>query len=285
MNHSGISGPPRAGVTLFLVGSLAALCNWPVHVARAQDPTTPAFEVASIKPSGPADPVRIRRADFRPYYFPFVVRGRRLEASDRTIAQLVAAAYQIPAREIVGPSWMSDARFDVDGLVPEGQMPAKIIGNEAFYKAAAEMLRTLLAERFALKAHHENRRVSGYILSIAKDGPKLTEAGPLIPTNNPTNFKDRFKPGFSGQQMGYCDMACLTNLLARDLGAPVDDQTGLKGHYAIAIQYPSREFADETARPSLLREALKDYGLHLAGGKIDAPFLVVDNVSRTPTEN
>jgi uncharacterized protein (TIGR03435 family) len=189
-------------------------------------------------------------------------------------------------REIVGPSWMSEARFDVEGLIPAGQVPGRILGNTAFDKTASEMLRNLLAERFALKAHHEDRRVSGYILSVGKGGPKLTETGPVAPTNKPTNFVSRItKPGFNGEQMEHCDMATLANHLARHLGAPVDDQTGLKGHYAIVIQYRYTDFQDEAARPSLLRDALSDYGLHLAAAKIDAPFLVIDNVSRTPTEN
>jgi uncharacterized protein (TIGR03435 family) len=170
---------------------------------------------------------------------------------------------------------MSEARFDVEALIPAGQSAEK----------APEMLRTLLAERFALKAHHEDRRMSGYILSIGKGGPKLTESGPAVPTNNPTTFVNRIKPGFNGEQIDHCDMARLINSLARDLGAPVDDQTGLKGHYAIVIQYKYADFEDEAARPSVLRDALSDYGLHLAAGKIDAPFLVIDNASRTPTEN
>jgi uncharacterized protein (TIGR03435 family) len=65
----------------------------------------------------------------------------------------------------------------------------------------------------------------------------------------------------------------------------VNDQTGLKGHYSIVIQYKYTEFADEANRPSVLQDAMSDYGLHLASGKIDAPFLVIDNVSRTPTKN
>jgi uncharacterized protein (TIGR03435 family) len=220
----------------------------------------------------------------------YSLRGRRVEAFGRTVAQLVAAAYQIPVREIVGPSWMSEARFDVEALIPARQSPEKAsdkkaVDYTALEKTASEMLRALLAERFALKTHHEDRRVSGYILSIGKGGPKLTESGPGVPTNNPTNYVNRIKPGFNGEQMDHCDIAQLANHLARDLGAPVDDQTGLKGHYAIVIQYRYSEFQDEAARPSVLRDALSDYGLHLAAGKIDAPFLVIDNISRTPTEN
>src|ERR1051325_10870736 len=99
------------------------------------------------------------------------------------------------------------------------------------------------------------------------------------------NYATRIKPGFNGVQMDHCDMAQLTNRLAQLLGAPVDDQTGLKGHYSIVIQWTYTEFVDEAARPSVLRDAVSNYGLRLAAGKIDAPFLVIDNVSRTPAEN
>jgi uncharacterized protein (TIGR03435 family) len=299
MYRSGISvlGSPRAGMALCLVGSLAAFCAGPVRVACAQAPAASAFEVASIKPSGPDTPWRAGAeimANTNPRML-YSIRGRRLAARGRTLAQLVAAAYLIPVREIVGPSWMSEARFDVEGLIPAGQsLPerkfdlSKGSDKKAFdtvEKTASEMLRTLLAERFALKAHHEDRRVSGYILSVGKGGPKLTETGPSVLTSNPTNYVSRIRPGFNGVQMDHCDMVQLTNHLAQQLGAPVDDQTGLKGHYSIVIQYTYTEFADEAARPSVLRNAMSDYGLHLAAGKIDAPFLVIDNVSRTPTEN
>ena len=293
MYRSGISvlGSPRAGMALCLVGSLAAFCAGPVRVACAQAPAASAFEVASIKPLGPVAPPLLPEfasipADINPRSL-YSINGRRLQALGRTLAQLVAAAYEIPVREIVGPSWMSQARFDVEGLIPASQIPEGGSGkkpSDTLEKTASEMFRTLLAERFALKAHHEDRRVSGYILSIGKGGPKLTESGPAVPTN-PTTYVDRIKPGFNGMQMDHCDMAQLANQLARLLGAPVDNQTGLKGHYSIVIQYTYTEFADEAARPSVLRDALSDYGLHLAAGKIEAPFLVIDNVSRTPTEN
>jgi len=293
MYRSGISvlGSPRAGIALCLVGSLAAFCARPVRVACAQAPAASAFEVASIKPSAPGEPVRAgveMMANIDPRML-YSINGRRLQARGRTLAQLVAAAYQIPVREIVGPSWMSEARFDVEALIPEGQgLPERGLDRKAFdtvLKTASEMLRTLLAERFALKVHHEDRRVSGYILSVGKGGPKLTESGPGVwpPTNN--DYVNRIKPGFNGMQMDHCDMVQLAIRLAQLLGAPVDDQTGLKGHYSIVIQYTYTEFLEEAARPSVLRDAMSDYGLRLAAGKIVAPFLVIDNVSRTPTKN
>jgi uncharacterized protein (TIGR03435 family) len=35
------------------------------------------------------------------------------------------------------------------------------------------MLRSMLAERFQLKVHRETKELSGYALSVAKDGPRL----------------------------------------------------------------------------------------------------------------
>ena len=72
---------------------------------------------------------------------------------------------------------------------------------------------------------------------------------------------------------------------ARELGAPVEDQTELKGFYSILLEIPSSEMKDELNRPTLFREALSAYGLHLAAGKIDAPILVIDRLSQNLDSN
>lgn len=248
------------------------------RMARAQDPAPPAFEVASFKPSGPIDPMRARLFEMMASDYPgglLSVSGHRVEARDKTVAQLIAAAFLIPVREIVGPAWMSNTRFDLEALIPPGQSVDK----------ASDMLRTLLSERLGLKAHREIRRMSGYILSIGKGGPKLTETGPSLPTNDPRNFVSRIKPGFNGEQLDHCDMVQLTSHIAQNLGLPVEDKTDLKGHYSILIQYRYAEWVDESARATILQDALSDYGLRLSAGSVDAHVLVIDDISKTPTQN
>lgn len=254
-----------------------ALCvsvAWPF----AQSAAAPGFEAASVKPSGPIDPMQARffdrLADDNPRFL-FTVAGHRFETRGKTAAQLIAAAYMVSVREIVGPSWISDARFDIEAVLPASEDPEK----------ASEMLRTLLEERLALKAHRETRRMSGYIVSIGKGGPKLTETGPPVPRKDPTNYVHRIQPGFNGTQMDHADMAQLTHHLAQLLGAPIKDETGLKGHYLIVIQYRYSDWQEDSARPGILQDALSAYGLRLASGKIDAPVLVIDSMSKTPTEN
>jgi uncharacterized protein (TIGR03435 family) len=256
-----------------------AVCLSPVRWACAADSDAPAFEVASLKPSGPISPARER-------LFEMVANddalglpggGQRVEIHGRSAAELVAAAYRIPLREIVGPSWISDARFDIDALIPSGQTRAK----------APEMLLTLLQERLALKAHRDVRRTSGYILSVEESGPKLKEAPPFKPTADLGSLTSHSGPPFNGlrEELGHCDMAQLANALAQQLREPVEDRTGLKGFYSILIQIPGDEMKDEAQRPAAFRDALKPYGLRLASGKIDAPILVIDNISKTPTPN
>ena len=264
-----------------MAGVLAvAVCLSPLHCARAADSDAPAFEVASLKPSGPISPAQER-------LFEMVAndgdalglpgRGQRVEIHGRSAAELIAAASRVPLRDIVGPSWLSDARFDIDALIPSGQTRAK----------APEMLLTLLQERLALKAHRDVRRTSGFILLVAEGGPKLKEAPPFTPSADLGSLTDHSRPPFNGlrEELGHCDMAQLANNLAQQLREPVEDQTGLKGFYSILIQIPGDEMKDETQRPAAFQAAMKAYGLRLAAGKIDAPILVIDNISKTPTPN
>jgi uncharacterized protein (TIGR03435 family) len=249
----------------------------PVLGAESADSGAPAFEVASLKPSGPIEPARARLWEMIANDHPFGFlpgHGNRIEIHGMSAAELIAAAYQMPMREIVGPSWISDIRFDIDALIPSGQPRTK----------APEMLRTLLEERLALKAHRDVRRVSGYILSVGKGGPKLKESGPFTPTNDPSSGR-RIRQGFNGFQLGHCDMAQLADALARELRVPVEDQTRLNGVYSILIQIPSAELKDELNRPTLYREALSAYGLQLAASKIETPVLVIDKLSKTPASN
>jgi len=164
-----------------------------VAVCLSADSGGPAFEVASLKPSGPVDPLEARLYEMianntSPRGF-LPGHANRVEIHGWSAAELVAAAFRTPMREIVGPSWIFEARYDIDALIPAGQARDK----------APEMLLTLLQERLALEAHREARRTSGYTLSVGKGGPKLEETGPPVPTMDPSAPR-RTRPGFNRHQ-------------------------------------------------------------------------------------
>jgi uncharacterized protein (TIGR03435 family) len=68
--------------------------------------TDPAFEVATVKPSGP-ETVPYRR---------FLIEGRRFVTFHTSLADLVQFAYGLHPRQIAdGPRWLTSAKFDVVG--------------------------------------------------------------------------------------------------------------------------------------------------------------------------
>jgi len=260
------------------VGLIAlGICLISAMGASIGDDDAPAFEVAALKLSGPVDPLRQRLFERVTNENMGMVGGdgQRVEIKGMSAAELIAVAYRIPLRQVAGASWMFDTRFELEALIPAGQKRDK----------APEMLLTLLQERLALKAHRETRKMSGYSLTIAEGGPKLPEAPPFKPTSDIGARGNG--PRFNGfrANLNHADMAHLVNLLAEELNEPVEDKTALQGFYKIEIQIPGEDMRDEFARPAAFRDALKAYGLRLPGGKIDAPVLVIDNLSKTPAEN
>jgi uncharacterized protein (TIGR03435 family) len=235
------------------------------------------FEVASLKPSGPVSRMEVAMAQLLSQGKTGFIPGDagRVEIRGWSATELVACAYRVSVRQIVAPPWASDARYNIDATIPSGESPDR----------APDMLRRLLQERLGLKAHGEVRKMAGYAISTAKDGPKLEDTGPAAPNSDPRSSRKKMRPGFVGLQLDHSTMAQVTASLERELNAPVEDQTGLKGRYSIVLEIPAAQAKDELARPGLYREALATYGIRLSAAKIDLPVTVIDNLTKTPTEN
>jgi len=97
------------------------------------------------------------------------VSGGRLTAPFATVKDLVQAAYHMEPNQVVGgPDWIERDRFEVNGVMPPGTSAAD----------APALLQRLLAERFSLATHSENRELPAYVLTAAgKAGPGLAAAG------------------------------------------------------------------------------------------------------------
>jgi uncharacterized protein (TIGR03435 family) len=68
--------------------------------------------------------------------------------------------------QIAGPDWLRSEIFEIHAKIPEGYSKDQV----------PEMLQALLADRFQLKAHRENKEQPVYALVVSKGGPKLKEA-------------------------------------------------------------------------------------------------------------
>lgn len=270
-----------------------------VNVALGQSASQPAaFEVASLKPAtgsvlGAADWASIGVQEsmldmVRPGILP--VKGRTLFLRDWSLRSLIAGAYRVRPREVVGSDLTLDLRFTVDARIPEAAPRDKV----------NEMLQTLLAERFALRVHRETRDASGYALTVAKDGPKLRPSNSGQGTDPAADIGERMQrkmddlkselertgtltPGSSTQIRG-ATISNLAQSVAHLLQAPVEDLTGLTGRYDIEFRVPPPESSDDTAEHRVAA-VLAKLGLKLGRRKVPVSFIVVDAVAAIPTAN
>ena len=92
----------------------------------------------------------------------------RLTAENATLKQLLQVAYDLNALQITGPGWLDSDRFDLAAKSPQGVPDSDLM----------PMLQSLLAERFQLTAHRENKELPVYALIVAKDGLKISVFDP-----------------------------------------------------------------------------------------------------------
>ena len=129
--------------------------------------TTPEFEVASIRAADPnLGLIQNRTPNLN------TDPGRNLNFANISVRDMIMLAYGVGARQITGPDWLL-SRYNVIARVPAGAAKEQI----------PRMLQGLLAERFKLALHHEQRSMQVYALEVAKGGSKMDEAAAGITAN------------------------------------------------------------------------------------------------------
>jgi uncharacterized protein (TIGR03435 family) len=240
---------------------------------------SPAFEVASIKPSDPAGTVAIRRS------------GYRIATTSTSLLFLIAWAYDVHSDRLYGkPNWLDSVRYDIIANAPQDNRPAppRLPGQPTELQ---QMMQALLAERFGLVVHRETRELSMYALVVAKGGPKirLTEA-PAVMGQTPFSMPGR------GRLVGaQVSAEMLAKVLSDQLSRSVQDQTGLQGVFDFKLEWEpdaSSTGPDGVPAPSNLRTdsslftALQEQlGLKLEVRKGPVEVLAIDHIESTPTEN
>src|SRR5947207_2111556 len=122
-----------------------------------------AFEITSIKEAPPLSIENIQAAQF---HVGMNINGSRADYGFMSLADLIPYAYRVKRYQLSGPGWMNETRWDILAKIPVGQSADR----------APEMMQNLLAERFKLAIHRENREQSVYALVIGKARLKIKEA-------------------------------------------------------------------------------------------------------------
>jgi uncharacterized protein (TIGR03435 family) len=269
----------------------------PPGIGSAFPPAPSEFEVAAIKPSKPdgGNPSS-------------TLQHGRLSAQNISLRLLIEAAWDNLPDELLAdaPKFLDTARYDIFAEAP---LPAP--GTETDEDDLRRMLRALLADRFKLKTHIEERPVEGYVLSSVK--PKMAKADP----SNRTGCHEGPGPGGKDPRIGNpllgrlltCQnmtMAQFAQELPSLAGgyARVDvlDATGLTGAYDFSLSFsnigqlrgqgpgqPGLTGSGATQEPDgtvSLPEAIQhQLGLKLEVGKHPMQVLVIDRIEEKPTEN
>jgi uncharacterized protein (TIGR03435 family) len=269
---------------LLAVGALSLVSWVMVNHSLGQAPSSPSpaevknsapeFEAASIKPVKEPNPGRMNDHE----------EGRRFTTHYTSLSDLILMAYHVDRQQIVGgPTWMRTDEYDVDAVAGED-----IKSGEQF----EAMLQKLLADRFQLTLHREQREMSVYTLTVAKGGSKLKPADPSGPGNGAT-CEHLGVCHFRGEPLAHFARWMGFVVLAK----PVNDKTGLEGKFDFDLTWTPDEsqFAgmgirvpqaadNPSAPPELFTAIQEQLGLKLEPQKIPAEVLVIDHVER-PSEN
>lgn len=233
----------------------------------------PSFEVATIKPATPD----------RPGQSILVDRAGMFTTTNTSLKDLMIFAYGVHPGQIQGlPSWAESDKYDIVGKPDHEGM-----GNDVQIRS---MMKKLLAERFNLVLHRENKELSAFTLNVGKNGHKMTV------DENGGNL-----PGFGGRGPGSIGVRNSTMeqfagfLQARIVDRPVVDKTGLSGKYDFTLTWRPDQLgptpanappppADLESRPDIFTAMQEQLGLRFQAEKTAVEVLVVDKASK-PGDN
>jgi uncharacterized protein (TIGR03435 family) len=254
-----------------------------IAAAALQAQSASEFEVASVRASNPDQ-------GFINAVTPSLNVGgdRRLTFIQVTLRDLIMLAYGVGARQIQGPSFLNGSpdspadRFDVVAKVPTG----------ATREQVPSMLGALLADRFHLKLHREEKTMQVYALEVAKGGPKMKESpeGAAGEARCIRSFAEREGATLAAvcTRMRSADIAHQVQALApgyfRD--GPVIDASSLKGVYDFKLEWITNGEANNgSSGPTMFAAVQEQLGLKLNQRRQPVEILVIDKLDRTPTEN
>jgi uncharacterized protein (TIGR03435 family) len=232
--------------------------------AQVANPHAPAFDVASVKPAADPGmaPEMSRKLTSMICLVPcspgerLTIEGARVEIRYVSLSRLVLTAYRLKPYQLSGPDWMKTQRFDILAKIPDGGSKHQV----------PEMLQSLLAERFKLAFHRENKDQPVYALVVSKNGQKLQPpaADADAPLPNTPGGRGLYTPGGEGSvdangnfattggalgpmrggrgpngmkmDMLKITMSGLAELLTPHEDRPVVDITNLKGAYRFTFE-------------------------------------------------
>ena len=302
--------PGKAPMPVTVVDSVNKTPSPNPSGTSASIPLPPAmeFDAATIKLSQSDSPPRLR-----------CCQGGRIDGDGVTMRILFQVVFDITQDDLIAnmPKWFNDTKYSIvakttTAISGQGQnLQADIDDLKA-------MVRQLIAERFNLKYHYENRPVEAY--TLLADKPKLAKADP----NNRTAYKEGPQTGQTDQRTQILGrMVTVKNMTMEQFAenlqriangyvrVPVEDKTGLEGAYDFTLVFSpiglvgqgrnlppgananngggpggpgGAEASDPNGAISLPDAINRQLGLKLEMRKRPMQVLVIDSIDEKPLE-
>lgn len=255
-------------------------------------PGTPRFEVASVKRN--VSDVKSLQTRAEPGHF--VSTGWPLR-------RVIAAAYRARVFQVAGgPEWLDTDVFDINAKAPDNAPQSEI----------EPMVRALLADRFTLRAHVEQRELPVYALIVDRADGRL---GPGIRRTEDDCAQLRAAGRASAgrpEQFAVCasrltaramNGTLLLEMAEGGIGIPafvasvsgyvdrlVIDRTGLTGSFDVLLQFgppgapaaasPDPGNAPLDSAPTLVEAVQRQLGLKLQPERALVDVLVIDQIEQ-----
>jgi uncharacterized protein (TIGR03435 family) len=265
------------------------------------------FEVASVKWVEPTADPRVKVG--------VQIDGSQVHMNSMSLKDAIRYAYQVKLYQVVGQEWIAGERFNISAKVPDGATRERI----------PDMVKSLLEDRFQIKAHREQKEMAVYAMVQLPGGSKMKEApadsgsdGGSPPAaiqrtaqGGPEGVSVGYGPGsyfkFADQKIEGRKLAMLNfvDVLGRFVDRPIVDESNLTGRYDMDVQLTENDYnamlirsaisAGVTLPPQVLHYldsadgslgfALKPIGLKLESKKAPVEVVVVDSILKRPSDN
>jgi len=215
----------------------------------------PEFEVASIHPVDQNNQAQVNVGVH--------IDGAQVNITYFALKDYIRVAYKIKDYQIVGPDWLASEHYDISAKLPSGATRDQV----------ADMLKSLLEDRFKIKSHMDSKEFPVYALIPAKGGVKLKES-PVDPETQPAagssapNVNVNVTGGARGVTINlgrgayfsFADnkleakkltMVAFCDTLARFMDKPIVDMTELKGTYDITLNFTQEDYTAMLIRSAI----------------------------------
>jgi uncharacterized protein (TIGR03435 family) len=285
----------------------SAIAALAVSVAAFSQTPPREFEVASIRPSAPFS----GRVNLH-----LQIDGSQVHGTWFSLKDYVTMAYRLKEYQVLGPPWIGSERFDLAAKLPSGasreqipEMLQTLLADRFKVKLHHETrefpVYALVVSKGGLKIK-ESAAAADDDADPAKSAINVNVSGGRDGTTVNMGHGSYFSIGNNRIEAHKLGMAAFADTLARFVDRPIVDMTELKGNYDFSVEFTPEDFrammirgavtAGVTLPPEALRlleggpgdsmfGAVERLGLKLERRKAPLPVVVLDEVSKTPSEN